>query len=154
MFIKFSCFQKITIEIMKVFMKSLCNYLSGIFRETFSFNNQNRLIKIFFCQYLDFEERGAGMAATTICLFEKNEFDAHSFWKGLALVTCLNVWDPEIVGNWVALTSLEGSEGSKYKDNILLGIWSEEWSLASFSSSTCWLQSILWGERPWLILED
>ena len=65
-----------------------------------------------FCQYLDFAERGMGLAATTICLFEKDELDANSFWEELALVTCLKVWDLVIVGNWVALTGLEGSEGS------------------------------------------
>ena len=46
-----------------------------------------------FCKYLDFVERGVGLAATTICLFEKEELDANSFWEGLALVTCLKVWD-------------------------------------------------------------
>ena len=65
-----------------------------------------------FCQYLDFAKRGVGLTATTICLFEKDEFDANSFREGLALVICLKVWDPKIVGKWVALTGLEGSEGS------------------------------------------
>ena len=53
-----------------------------------------------------------GLAATTICLLEKVEFDANSFWEGLAIVTCLKFWDPVIVGNYVALTDLEGFEGS------------------------------------------
>ena len=65
-----------------------------------------------FCQYLDFAKRGVGLTTTTICLFEKDEIDVNSFWEGLALVTCLKVWDPEIVGNGVALTGLEWSEGS------------------------------------------
>ena len=47
-----------------------------------------------FYQYLDFAERGVGLAATIIFLFEKDELDANSFWEGLALVTCLKVWDP------------------------------------------------------------
>ena len=96
---------------MKVFMKSFCSYLSGIFKEKFSFNNQNRLIKIIL-PIRDFEERSAGLETTIICLFEKIEFDANYFWDGVALVTCLKVWDPEMVGNRVALTGLEGSEGS------------------------------------------
>ena len=65
-----------------------------------------------FCQYLDFVEKGVGLAATTICLFENEELDANSFWEGLALMTCLKVWDPEMVGYWVALTGLAGSEWS------------------------------------------
>ena len=77
-------------------------------------------------------------------MFEKVELDANSFWEGLALVTCLKVWDLVVAGNCVALIGLEGSEGSQYKDNILLGIgpegerMKEEWRLASsFSNSTC-----------------